>query len=73
MKGGEIALDFSKVEYVASSGFRVLMLALREQTARGGRLLVGSMTEDVRRYFEVAGLSSYFKVVPDIYGVINAS
>ncbi len=70
--GGKIALDFTKVEYVTSSGFRVLMVALREQTAKGGRLLLGSMTKDVSRYFEIAGLHTYFKLVPDIYTVVDA-
>jgi anti-anti-sigma factor len=73
MKGGQVALDFTKVEYVTSSGFRVLMVALRQQTSCGGRLLVGSMSKDVARYFEIAGLHTYFKLVPDIYSVINAS
>lgn len=72
MTGGKIALDFTKVEYVTSSGFRTLMVAFREQAAKGGRLLLGSMSKDVSRYFEIAGLHTYFKLVPDIYTVVEA-
>ena len=70
--GGQIALDFSDVEYITSSGFRVLMVAFREQTAKGGRLLLGNMTSHVRGYFDVAGLSPHFKVVNSVYDVIAA-
>jgi anti-anti-sigma factor len=73
LTGGHVALDFTRVEYITSSGFRVLMVALREQTARGGRLLIGNMNSDVRGYFDVAGLSPHFKVVQDIYDVIAAA
>jgi len=72
MTGGLVGLDFSQVEYITSSGFRVLMVAYREQTSRGGRLLLGNMNAHVRGYFDVAGLSPHFKVVQNIYDVIAA-
>ena len=72
LTGGLVALDFTHVEYVTSQGFRVLMQALKEQTAKGGRLLLGNMSEPVRMFFDMAGLSTVFKVVHDIHVVIQA-
>jgi anti-anti-sigma factor len=73
LTGGLVALDFSKVEYVTSLGFRVLLQAFKEQHGKGGRLLLGNMSQPVRMFFDVAGLTVTFKVVNDIYEVIGAS
>jgi anti-sigma B factor antagonist len=66
MTGQPVALDFTGVDYITSSGFRVLMRAEREQDAKKGRLVVGNMRESIKHIFDTAGLSQYFKIVPDI-------
>ncbi len=66
----QLALDFAQVEYVTSVGFRVLLQALKEQTAKGGRLLLGNMSTPVYSFFEIAGLNTTFKVVSDIYPTV---
>ncbi len=71
MQGGAVALNFSGVEFVTSSGFRVLMRAEREQDAKKGRLFFGNMRDAVRQIFDIAGLSQHFKIVHDIASVIN--
>lgn len=73
LTGGLVALDFTHVEYITSQGFRVLLQALKEQSAKGGRLLLGNMSEPLRMFFEMAGLGTVFKVVSDIHGVIRAA
>ncbi|MES2692972.1 MAG: STAS domain-containing protein [Verrucomicrobiota bacterium] len=73
LTGGLVALDFTNVEYVTSVGFRVLLVALKEQTAKSGRLLLGNMSEPVRSFFDIAGLSTTFKVVHDIYPTVTAT
>ena len=69
MSGGAVALDFQGASYITSSGFRVLMRAEREQAAKKGRLLLGNMPVTLRQLFDVAGLSTCFKIIPDIYAV----
>ena len=71
MTGGAVALDFTGVEYVTSVGFRVLMSALKEQLAKKGRLLLGNMSDPVRQFFDMAGLSTVFKITHRIQDVIN--
>lgn len=70
--GGAVALDFREVDYITSSGFRVLMRAEREQDAMKGRLLLGNMRDSLRHIFDVAGLSHHFKITHDISAVISA-
>jgi anti-sigma B factor antagonist len=61
-----VALDFAKVEYVTSSGFRVLLLAEKEQRKHGGRLLVAHLSPTLRNFFEIAGLHTVLHLVPDL-------
>jgi anti-anti-sigma factor len=72
MNGGAVALDFKGVDYITSSGFRVLMHAEREQDAKKGRLLLGNMSGAVRFIFDTAGLSQHFKIVHELSAVISA-
>jgi anti-sigma B factor antagonist len=71
INGGAVALDFSGVEYVTSSGFRVLMKACRQQLTNQGQFVLGRMSEPVRRFFEIAGLGTFFKIVPDLAPVLE--
>ena len=73
MTGGSVALDFGGVDYVTSSGFRVLMQAEREQRAKQGRLLLGNMSDDVRRFFDIAGVSALFKIAHDLRAATGES
>ncbi|HVU24676.1 MAG TPA: STAS domain-containing protein [Opitutus sp.] len=71
MTGGAVALDFAGVDYVTSAGFRTLMQAEREQRARHGKLVLGNMSDDVRRFFDIAGLSAMFKVATNLSAVTS--
>ncbi len=70
--GGSVALDFARVEYVTSSGFRVLLQGEKEQRLRGGRLLVGNLSPALRNFFEIAGLHTVLRLVPDLEATLAA-
>ncbi len=72
MTGGSVAVDFGGVEFITSSGFRVLMRAEREQAAKKGRLVLGNLRDAVRHIFDVAGLSQHFKITHDLAAVTKA-
>jgi anti-anti-sigma factor len=69
--GEALALDFTETEYIASVGFRVLLQALKEIRNAHGRLLLGNMSEPVRRFFDIAGLGAVFKIADDLHTVVN--
>ena len=56
----ELVFDFAGLEYIASSGLRVLLGAQKTMTAKGGRMLVANPNEMVRGVFEVTGLDGIF-------------
>jgi anti-anti-sigma factor len=67
-----VALDFAKVEYVTSSGFRVLLQAEKEQRKNGGRLLIAHLSPTLRNFFEIAGLHTVLHLVPDLDAALTA-
>lgn len=56
----ELVFDFAGLEYIASSGLRVLLGAQKAMLAKGGRMLVANPNEMVRGVFEVTGLDGIF-------------
>ncbi|AKC81562.1 hypothetical protein IMCC26134_00025 [Verrucomicrobia bacterium IMCC26134] len=71
LTGGSVVLDFTEIEYVASSGFRALMVGLKQQTANQGRFVLAAMSEPVRRFFDIAGLGRVFKIVNTVQSVVD--
>jgi len=72
VNGSPVALDFSGVGYVTSAGFRTLMIALKQQTASQGTLVLGGMSAPVRRFFDIAGLGRVFKIVDELSAIVSA-
>ncbi|MDF3057500.1 MAG: hypothetical protein K0R17_1715 [Rariglobus sp.] len=72
LTGRSVAIDCTGVEYVTSSGFRVLMQAEKDQRLKGGRLILGNMSTPVSSFFEIAGLHTLFNIVPDLKAALNA-
>lgn len=73
LTGGKVAIDCSNVEYVTSSGFRVLMQAEKEQRLKGGSVILGNLSTPVSSFFEIAGLHTLFKIVPDLKATLASS
>lgn len=71
--GRPVAIDFVAVEYITSFGFRVLLQTEKEQRNKGGRLLLGNLSESVLRFFEIAGLDQLFKFAPDLGSALAAN
>jgi anti-anti-sigma factor len=67
-----VALDFAKVAYITSAGFRVLLLAEKEQRKNNGRLLLAHLGPDLRNFFEIAGLHTVLRLVPDLDAALAA-
>lgn len=58
----ELVFDFAGLEYIASSGLRVLLGAQKTMSAKGGRMLVAHPNDMVRGVFEVTGLDGIFSI-----------
>ena len=56
-----IEIDCSQLEFISSSGLR-LFLSLRKQTiAKGGKVILSSMTPEVKQVFSITGFFSLFE------------
>lgn len=58
----ELVFDFAGLEYIASSGLRVLLSAQKEMSAKGGRMVVANPNDMVRGVFEMTGLDDIFEI-----------
>ncbi|MFP5489023.1 MAG: STAS domain-containing protein [Acidimicrobiia bacterium] len=57
--GPHVDLDLSGVEFVDSSGLRVLIDAHQRLTDSGGGLRLVAISDAVRRLLEISGVSEY--------------
>lgn len=56
-----ITLDCSQMEFISSSGLR-LLLSLRKQTiAKGGKVIITGTTPEVKQVFTITGFFSLFE------------
>ncbi len=59
-----LVLEMSGLEYVSSSGLRVLLQARKSLKPVGGTVVLCAMTEFVRKVVETTGFGSIFKITP---------
>jgi anti-sigma B factor antagonist/stage II sporulation protein AA (anti-sigma F factor antagonist) len=59
--GRPIVLDLGAVDYIASIGLRVLMLASRQARAQGGTIVVAALQPLVREIFEISKFTLLFR------------
>ncbi|MFN7943953.1 MAG: STAS domain-containing protein [Blastocatellia bacterium] len=58
----QMVMDFSQVTFVSSHGLRVIMRFSRELSNRHGKLVLHSLSEDVRRSFDATGFAMILRI-----------
>lgn len=61
-KQANLAVDFSRVSYISSSGLKVLLIALRRARKLGGDLRLFGLRERVLEVFQLAGFDAVFHI-----------
>jgi anti-sigma B factor antagonist len=60
---GQVVVDFSKLEYISSSGLRVLLAALKKvRKVPNGDLRLSGLQPYVKEVFDIAGFTQLFKL-----------
>lgn len=59
--GKDVVLECSELEYIASSGLRILMNLLKTSQAKGNRVILRNVNEVIRDVLELTGFISYFE------------
>ena len=57
-----LIVDFSRLDFVSSSGSRVLLIAAQALKAEGGTLVLCSMKDHINEVFQVSGFSQIIPV-----------
>ena len=55
--GATVVFDCEKMEYVSSSGLRVVLSTHKQLAAAGGRFIVRKLNQEVRSVFDLTGFS----------------
>ena len=61
----KILLDLEKLEYVSSSGLRILLMFLKKIKTMQGRFMLCSMSADIKEIFEISGFINIFEIYDD--------
>jgi anti-sigma B factor antagonist len=62
---GDVIVDVAGIEFIDSSGLRVLIEAHQRAGAAGRRLVIRRPSASVRRLFEISGLSEHLVVADE--------
>jgi anti-anti-sigma factor len=60
----KILVDCSKMDYVSSSGLRILLMTLKSITQLNGKFVLCNLQENINEIFEISGFNSIFEIYP---------
>jgi anti-anti-sigma factor len=58
----KILVDCSKMDYISSSGLRILLMALKKITLVKGKFALCCLQENIHEIFEISGFTSIFEI-----------
>ena len=59
--GKDVIIDCSKLEYIASSGLRILLGILKGAKAGGSRVVLKGVNDDIKTVFKLTGFINIFE------------
>jgi anti-sigma B factor antagonist len=71
-KPPRVVVDLSKVSYIDSSGLAVLIEAMQNVEAYGGKFFLAGLQDNVRPIFEIARLDQVFLIFPHVDAALAA-
>ena len=57
-----IIMDCSEMDYISSSGLRVLLIALKRAALVKGSFVLAGLRDPIREIFEIAGFHTIFEI-----------
>jgi len=58
----KILIECSDMDYVSSSGLRILLMALKKITLAKGKFALCSLQDNIREIFEISGFTNIFEI-----------
>ena len=59
-EGRDIVIDCTELEYIASSGLRILLSIIKNEKASGNKVVLRNVNDDIREVFKLTGFISIF-------------
>lgn len=63
-KINKIIIDFSKLDFISSSGLRILLTTAKKVKSVNGQLALSGLQPQVKEVFDVAGFTMLFSIFP---------
>ena len=60
--GRDVIIECAKLEYIASSGLRILISILKGAKAGGSKVVLKNLNEDIQSVFKLTGFISLFDI-----------
>lgn len=60
--GKDVEIECSKLEYIASSGLRILISILKGAKSGGSRVVLNGLNDNIKHVFKLTGFISLFEI-----------
>lgn len=58
----QIVLDCTKLDYISSSGLRLFLALRKAAAAKGGKIIIEGINQDIRQVFTMTGFFNLFEI-----------
>ena len=58
----KIVIDCGKMDYISSSGLRILLIALKKTALAKGKFLLCGLQENIKEIFDISGFTTIFEI-----------
>ena len=62
VSGKEIAVECTKLDYIASSGLRILLGLLKSAKANGNKVVLKNLNDEIKDVFKMTGFIDLFDI-----------
>ena len=60
-EGKDIVFECAELEYIASSGLRILLDVLKKNKAKGKKVILRNVNDDIKNVFNITGFINLFE------------
>ena len=62
LSGKDITIDCAKLDYIASSGLRILLGLLKSAKAKGNKVVLKDLNDEIKEVFKMTGFIDIFDI-----------
>jgi anti-anti-sigma factor len=70
-EGANLIINLSELQYISSAGLRVILVVAKDIKNKNGKLVLCSMTHNVKRDFDISGFTSMFDIQDNIEAALK--